>query len=244
MYLVEGDKKALLIDTGTGIADLAGCVKSITNLPFMVVNTHGHPDHCGSNHPFKEVYAHPLDFELIHMFDNKEYHQNAVRTQLEAQPDMAAFILQDTVDFKMTNLLPIKEGYVFNLGNRELEVIKVPGHTVGRICLFDSENRLLFTGNNNNILVWLFLDHCMPLETYLETLQKQKLKAKEYDILMPRHGSPIDAAFIDDQIVCVQNILSDECQGEYYNSFAGPGKICTYQRASVVFNPNNFWVKK
>ncbi|MCJ7812920.1 MBL fold metallo-hydrolase [bacterium] len=244
MYLIEGEKKALLIDTGTGMADLAGCIKSITQLPLIVVNTHGHPDHCGSNHQFEEVYANPLDFELIRQFDSKEYNLNAIQLQLKSQPDMASFIVQDTANFKTASLLPIQAGYVFALGNRNLEVIEVPGHTLGSICLLDAQNKLLFTGDNDNVLVWLFLDGCLPLDSYLETLLRLKLRAGEFDTLMPGHGFPLDAAFIDEQIACVQNILSGACRGEDYKSFAGTAKLCTYKRAGVAFNPDNLYTKQ
>jgi hydroxyacylglutathione hydrolase len=241
IYLVTGKDKALLIDTGTGIADLLGCVKSITNLPILVVNTHGHPDHCGGNFQFEEVYAHPLDFELAHRFSNKAYHENAVKQQLASQPNMAPYILQDIKDFKMTSLIPVKADYVFDLGGRKLKVIEVPGHTKGSICLLDTENKLLFSGDNNNTLVWLFLDGCLPLESYLVTLQSQKQQTEGFETLLPGHGIPIDKTFIDEQIVCVQNILDSSCEVEDYQTFAGPAKLCTYKRAKVAFNPDNLY---
>lgn len=49
IYLVEGEDKALLIDNGLGVADLKKHVKTITQKPLIVVNTHGHPDQVGGN---------------------------------------------------------------------------------------------------------------------------------------------------------------------------------------------------
>ena len=46
-YLVVGEEKALLIDTGFGIYSLKEKVRGITELPVTVVNTHAHPDHMG-----------------------------------------------------------------------------------------------------------------------------------------------------------------------------------------------------
>ena len=53
MYVVEGKKKALRIDTGLGFAKLSDFVKTLTRLPVVVVNTHGHGDHAGGNYQFK-----------------------------------------------------------------------------------------------------------------------------------------------------------------------------------------------
>jgi glyoxylase-like metal-dependent hydrolase (beta-lactamase superfamily II) len=47
MYLVTGTRRAMLVDTGMGLGDLAGMVRGLTDLPLTVVNTHGHPDHAG-----------------------------------------------------------------------------------------------------------------------------------------------------------------------------------------------------
>ena len=52
MYLVEGTKKALLIDTGTKITKLDSIIHLITQKPLMVVITHAHHDHAGNIHFF------------------------------------------------------------------------------------------------------------------------------------------------------------------------------------------------
>ena len=69
IYLFLGEEKALLTDTGFGcFPDLKEKVKEITNLPLMVMNSHGHPDHCGGNASFGEVYADPAGYEGIMKF--------------------------------------------------------------------------------------------------------------------------------------------------------------------------------
>lgn len=199
MYLVEGNEKALLIDAGTGVADLAAHFKSITSLPIIVINTHGHPDHCGGDFQFKEVYAHNADFEMISFFCNENAHENAVNRTEDESPELTRFLLSDIDNFKMPALLSIQQGFIFDLGNRSLEVIEVPGHTKGSICLLDKKNKLLFTGDNDNTLVWLFLDGCLPLEQYVQTLQNLKRRSDEFITLLPGHGDPLDREFIDEQ---------------------------------------------
>jgi glyoxylase-like metal-dependent hydrolase (beta-lactamase superfamily II) len=56
-YLVEGDKKAVLIDTGDGIGDIKKLCEELTKLPFWVVNTHTHVDHVAQNYMFKDVWC-------------------------------------------------------------------------------------------------------------------------------------------------------------------------------------------
>ena len=65
MYLVEGTQKALLIDTGTRIANLDTVVSSLTKKPLDVVITHAHGDHAGNINFFKEIWMHPADTVLL-----------------------------------------------------------------------------------------------------------------------------------------------------------------------------------
>jgi len=243
MYLVAGDEKALLIDTGIGVADLAGYVGTLTKLPVIVVNTHGHPDHVGGNFQFAEVYGQPADFELTNQFSSQTNHEHTVQETMKNNPGFVSPFAKATTAYKVPTLIPVKAGYIFDLGNRKLEVIEVPGHTKGSLVLLDAANKLLFTGDNNNTLVWLFLDGCLPLEAYLQTLQKLNERNAEFDHILPGHGDVLDKSFINDQIVCAQLIISGECKGEKYESFAGSALKCTYQRASIAYNPDNIFIK-
>jgi hydroxyacylglutathione hydrolase len=237
IYLVEGNDSALLIDNGTGVADLISVVKRLTNKPLIVIVTHGHPDHCGSDYQFEKVYIHPADSAAARAIN-----------QPEARKDMTSGMMGDVTlapedvysgPIYNTKFLPLEEGQIFNLGNRFLKVWETPGHTPGEVCLLDIRNKLLFTGDNNNSLVWLFLQGCTPLSKYLVTLEKQKERLAEFDTIFPGHGPKMASDFILDQISCVKSILDGTCEAKDYKSFAGNAKICTYGRASVAFDPDN-----
>ena len=67
MYVVVGEKRALLIDTGTKVDSLDKVVRHITDKPFDVVITHNHVDHAGNIRFFPEVYMHPADSAVRHI---------------------------------------------------------------------------------------------------------------------------------------------------------------------------------
>lgn len=49
-------------------------------------------------------------------------------------------------------------GDVINLGDRQLTVLHMPGHSRGSICLHDRENKLLFSGDvvyDGSMIDWL-----------------------------------------------------------------------------------------
>ena len=56
IYLVKGEKSAAVIDTGSGFGNLKKVIETLTDLPYVVLNTHGHLDHVGGNHEFGKAY--------------------------------------------------------------------------------------------------------------------------------------------------------------------------------------------
>jgi hydroxyacylglutathione hydrolase len=212
MYLVAGRDRAVLIDTGFGGGDLAGCVRGIANLPLAVVNTHAHGDHAGGNSQFPAVHIHRLDLEAV-------------------RPLSAG-----------VELVPIEEGLILDLGGRKLEVIEAPGHTAGSIVLLDSAANLLFAGDNNNPIVWLFLAECLPLEAYLRNLERLEQRSGEFETVLPGHGGLLDKAFFREQMMCAQTIINGECRGEKYETLAGAGVLCTYKRAGIAFDPERLFL--
>lgn len=244
MYLVEGKDKALLIDTGLGAAKLNAFVKTLTAKPVTVVNTHGHPDHAGGNFEFKTVYAHPADFQAVKDLGTAESRKRAAQNmaQRSSGPDMIS--VDEAAKARPAELLPVKDGYVFDLGGRKLEVIEAPGHTPGEIVLLDAVNKALFTGDNSNTLVWLFLPNSRPLEVYLETLKKLQKRAGEFTTIYPGHGDPLPSAFLGEQIACVESILNGSAKSETQHTSHGDAMVAKYKSASVAYNPANLRVKK
>src|SRR5215467_7547838 len=79
-YLIVGEKRALVFDTGMGISDLKKVTAEITNLPIAVLNSHTHNDHVGDNWQFDTVYGMDTDFTR----------QNARGSREDAQAEHAA----------------------------------------------------------------------------------------------------------------------------------------------------------
>ncbi len=244
MYLVEGSDKALLIDTGLGVAKLADFVKTLTSKPVTVVNTHGHQDHAGGDYQFKAVYAHPADFEYIQKSELTDARKGRIERSTKESPSPDLVPVEDALKAPLAELMPLKDGFVFDLGGRKLEVIHVPGHTPGEIVLLDAAHKIVFSGDNDNALVWLFLPMSLPLETYLQSLQKLQKRAGEFETIYPGHGGALPRAFVAEQIACVESILDGTAKSEPYHSFAGDAGLARYKTAEVAYDPAKLRVKK
>ena len=168
MDLIVGSHHALLFDTGYGYGDLKAVVRSITDKPLYVVNSHGHVDHACGNQAFGGAYIHPLDMELCREHNGPQM-RRAELDVAEVPPD---FDLDAHLRLGTGKLKPVGAGDTFNLGGVTLQVIHLPGHTAGSIGLWCPEKKLLYVGDAMNCFVWLFLPEARELVTYIRTLHK------------------------------------------------------------------------
>lgn len=64
-YLLCGRERALLIDTGLGVANIRTVAEGLTFLPITVAATHAHWDHIGGHKYFAEFAVHEAEKEWL-----------------------------------------------------------------------------------------------------------------------------------------------------------------------------------
>jgi glyoxylase-like metal-dependent hydrolase (beta-lactamase superfamily II) len=242
MYLAFGKESAMLVDTGMGTGDLAGLVNSLTNLPVTVINTHGHPDHAGGNAQFPEIWLHPKDEFIRCEMTKDEYRRKDIGAVLgEKHPDTQRLVA-GMIHFKPYRIQTINPGQIFDLGNRQFEVLETPGHTPGSVCLINSKEKILFTGDTIVATpVWLYLEHSLPVRAYWETLRKVKERESEFETLFPgHHPIPLSREHLDDLLACAEEILKTPGIGEQTKTFAGEGLLWIHGKGQIIYNPKNF----
>lgn len=157
-YLVVGDEKVLMIDTGGGRGDIHAFVKaqSITNgKKIIVVNTHNHPEQTGGNFLFSTTGRHGIS----HMVEDLcASGRDPYYTQL-----LNSSYQWDTNTYKITKWLA--DGATIMLGNpaeahNVVEVMWTPGHTPDSLVLWYASDMRLFTGD----LFYRFDDILMAYE--------------------------------------------------------------------------------
>ncbi len=171
-YLIEGGEKAMLIDSLTGAGSLKAFVRELTDLPVVLVNTHGHGDHCGGNFEFSRCYIHPADIPTLYDGFGKgvEGRHAFVMEGKRAKEMKNPPTLEDMVPTRPMETFPLNDGDVFDLGGVRLEVIEVPGHTKGTVVLLDRDRRVVYSGDACNANTLLCTASSVTVEEYREGL--------------------------------------------------------------------------
>jgi len=129
LYLLFGKDKALLLDTGAGKTDVARVVRGQIDLwlsknnresvPLIVAHTHAHRDHISG------------DAEL-----------KALANTTVIEPKVSA--VQAFFGFQNWPA----EVVTYNLGDRILDIVPIPGHEASSIAIYDRQTGILFTGDS------------------------------------------------------------------------------------------------
>ena len=178
VYLI-GDT---VIDTGTGfnftrLRDVLRVFKMPMDTVKRIINTHYHFDHIGGNGYFTgaEIWIHEADSSVLENGD--------------PETSVAEFFGGKMHKMKISRKL--KDGDKIVLGSSEFEIVHVPGHTPGSICLYDKKQKLLITGDtvfSNGI-------GRSDLEGGdFEQLKKSLEKLSKMDIqkILPGHGPVVE----------------------------------------------------
>lgn len=211
LWHVRGRNRDLIVDAGLGVAQLKKELPCLfANSPILVI-THAHLDHVGAAHEFGDRRMHAAELErgpvraslytadLSRMlgFEDLPLPEVLIQALPVKGYDPRSFGI---TPFDVTTYL--SGGDVIDLGNRQLIVLHLPGHTPGSICLFDDMSGELFSGDV--IYDDLLLDelHESNIDHYVRSMRI--LRMLPVTRVFPGHGDPFDGdrmrAIIDDYL--------------------------------------------
>jgi hydroxyacylglutathione hydrolase len=128
LYLLFGERNAMLVDTGAPTVDVAGAVGDVIerwsarhggrSVSLVVVHSHGHGDHIAGDAQFTS---------------------RANTTLVAASPEAL------TAFFGLKGWPDTSASYI--LSGRAIDIIPIPGHEPASIALYDRRTALLLTGD-------------------------------------------------------------------------------------------------
>jgi glyoxylase-like metal-dependent hydrolase (beta-lactamase superfamily II) len=152
IWHVRGRDHDLLVDSGMGVVSLRERVALLAERPIMAVASHTHFDHIGAHHEFAERAVHRAEADIL-----------AKPTRGATYADV--YVKDDTIEDMFTMLPPgsyysgdyhvasapptrlLADGDSVDLGDRNFQVIHLPGHSPGGIGLWEAATGIFFSGD-------------------------------------------------------------------------------------------------
>lgn len=168
MTLLIGEKRALLVDTGYGMENVAEYVASLTDKKPIVLLTHGHHDHALGAKWFSQTRMFPEDAADFRFFSGEATRRRLLNAAKERglPVDEAAF-MNDAIPIPA----PMTEETI-DLGGMTAQVMRCPGHTPGSAVIYVPERALLLSGDDWNPCTWLFFPAALPVWDYLRNVRR------------------------------------------------------------------------
>lgn len=239
MYLIEGSEKALLLDTGWGIGNLAALIHSLTDLPVTVIHTHGHIDHVSGAWQFGDILI-PYEDEYLlaqsYNMQERQFHHEVMLSEYIKGSEADRWI-----NAKLGHVKAVRPDSEFELGDRRIIMHHFPGHTRGSAVFFDENNGLLFTGDSIfEGTHWLHTEDSAPLDTYFKSLRSLISYRTKIKMLLPAHGkTPVNPGIIEENTSGVQDILDGKLTGIPTQNHAGQGLLYQFEHNAIIYDPKN-----
>lgn len=166
-----GNGPITLIDTGPKFPGSLQFVRdqlqsagfSFTDVERIIL-THGHVDHIGLAAQIRAAAGHPVDIHIRaedHWLITPEHHREQMWSEEAEQLTAWAGVPEEVVKrmrqrfrfFKelidpVDRVALLEDGDEFFAGGHRLKILHTPGHTAGSVCVYDAEQKLLFSGDS------------------------------------------------------------------------------------------------
>ena len=189
-YLVEGERDVAVLDTGMGVGDFAGLVRSLSDREPIVLHSHAHFDHIGASSEYRRVLVHPSEESDLQAGYPNDRFRRWFRAEYLNEIPLPGDFDADTAEIAGTPATGyLNHGDTIDLGGRVLEVFHTPGHSPGGITLFDREAGALFPGDAVYAgPMFSFRDDADPV-AYRESLRLLAELARVSKTVYPSHNT-------------------------------------------------------
>jgi glyoxylase-like metal-dependent hydrolase (beta-lactamase superfamily II) len=202
-YIIRDSDRSLIIDTGLNRRECLEAMQAgLRRIGIELENsdlfiTHLHADHFGlvaklatdsSNvlfsRPEKELMESWEGFDTMIAYAGRNgFPENELRAALDKHPG-AKYGTEWIPELKV-----LEDGDPVHVGDYHFQCVTTPGHTMGHICLYEPDKKVLVSGDHvliditPNIQCWSDVQN--PLKHYLLSLEK--VSELQVDLVLPGH---------------------------------------------------------
>lgn len=177
-----------------------------------VINTEKHFDHIGGNGYFRsldiEVWGHSGENRTPEEFQAEvdEFNEAIANTARRARFEAQAFFYGTSLSHPNCS---IEDDLTVNLGDLHVEILMTPGHTPTNLCVWVSDDGVLFTGD---CLIREYLPNLdagtkADWRDWLKSLER--IEALKPEIVVTGHGPVSRGSEVPVVIASVRQILED-----------------------------------
>jgi glyoxylase-like metal-dependent hydrolase (beta-lactamase superfamily II) len=243
-YLIKGDNRNLIVDTGMNRpecrdildSELIGLKNDASKTDVFV--THLHADHLGlAPHITRGKTKVFMGREDVKDINESDYWKDMLTFALlngfpAVDPEAS---IRKHPGYKYgplgpMDMNPVCGGEVFEVGNYRFRAIHTPGHSRGHMCLFDEDKKILFSGDHilgditPNISLWQGNDD--PLSDYIRSLEM--VRKLDVEIALPGHRS-----LIKDHVKRISDLIRHHHhRAEEIMNIIGDGEMNAFEIAS------------
>ena len=175
VYIFEVDGQKVMIDAGFNmlawrklfLKALIDQNLDLKDIDYCIV-THEHLDHCGlikffkRKNPNMKIYMHKITNDSLNFGSSLSYKEIMEKNALKVAKEIMEYGMEEKqilslmkgflvwpqiVRYQKPKGL-LKDGDELTFDTTKLKIITTPGHSLGHICIFDTKNRYLFSGDH------------------------------------------------------------------------------------------------
>ena len=177
-YIVQDEKtkETMVIDPGGEVDKIGDMLDTLNASVKYILLTHCHGDHIAGVQELKQKYGGKV---LIHIED-----EPGLRTP---EINLADYVGLGTVVVEADSRL--NDNDLIHIGNIEFKVLHTPGHTKGGICLYQEDEKILFSGDTIFRGTWGRTDlPTSSFEAIIKSITNRIMTLPEDTIIYPGHG--------------------------------------------------------
>ncbi len=185
---------------------------------------------------------HPADREMAEYTTTHESLLNfvkergAVRMAPVATDELLALLPEKLEPFQW---LDLTDGQLIDLGGRVVEVVHIPGHSLGHVAFIDHGAKAALTGDMcNPVLLLKWPESTTTLAGYRASILKLLEHETNFAVLGQGHG-PLgwaDKSILHDYIEATDLLLSGEAQGREYSDGVHQGLCFRWKKLRIFYD--------